>query len=152
MSENSEPDGYRIQRTQVARYFFWKHVLLILLTGIWFFGAGIVVAIIYAFAIGTWLPRKQATALRYWLDDSTLRIDQGVFFLKRKAIPLDRITDVALAQDPLLRRFGLWTLNIQTAGSGGRPIPEGVLVGLESPEQVRDELLKSRDVACRNAA
>lgn len=152
MPMKPEPDGYRIQRTEVARCFFWTHILLILLIGIWFFGAGIVVAIIYAFTIGTWLPQKQAAALRYWLDGSTLRVDQGVYFLKRKAIPLDRVTDVMLAQGPLLRHFGLWVLNIQTAGAGGQAVAEAVLVGLETPEQIRDELLKARDAARKNTA
>jgi membrane protein YdbS with pleckstrin-like domain len=147
-----EPDGYRIQRDEVARYLFWAPILIILLIGIWFFGAGIVVAIIYSFTIGKWLPQKQAAALQYWLDGSTLRVDQGVYFLKRKAIPLDRVTDVILAQGPLLRHFGLWTLNIQTAGAGGQAVAEAVLLGLESPEEIRDELLKARDAARKNTA
>ena len=142
-----ESDGYEIQRDKVARYYFWLPIIFIVLIGLWFFGAGIVVAIIYAYTIGKWLPQKQADALRYWLDGSTLRVDQGVYFLKRKAIPLDRVTNVTLAQDPLLRYFDLWKLNIQTARAGGQSIAEAVLIGLENAEVIRDDLLKARDAA-----
>jgi hypothetical protein len=48
------------------------------LIGIWFFGIGLVVAVIYAFTLGRWLTGKQSEALRYWLDGTTLRLDQGV--------------------------------------------------------------------------
>ena len=147
----SEPDCFPIQREEVARYFFWWHILVILLPTILWFGAGILFAIIYAFTVGKWLPKKESAALRYWLDGSTLRVDQGLYFLRRKAIPLDRISDINLAQGPLLRHFGLWMLKIQTAGAGGRSSPEAILVGLENPEQVRDELLEARNLARSNA-
>ena len=50
-----------------------------------------------------WLCPQQANNLRYRLEDTTLRVDGSVFFLFRKSIPLERITDVALVQGPLLR-------------------------------------------------
>jgi putative membrane protein len=146
-----DPTGYAVQRDHVARYFYWTHILAILLMGIWFFGIGLVVAVLYAVTLGTWLPQRQATALRYWLDGSTLRADSGVYFLKRKAIPLDRVTDVVLSQGPLLRWCGLWSLQIQTAGMGGQSVAEVTLYGLERPEEVRDELLRARDQAARRA-
>lgn len=144
-----EQGGYAIERERVARYFRWSHILFLLLVGIWFFGAGLVAAVIYCFTWGTWLPRKQADSLRYWLDGTTLRADSGVYFLKRKSIPLDRVTDVALVQGPLLRKFGLWTLQVQTAGMGGHSVAEATLYGLAKPEEVRDELVRMRDQAAR---
>ena len=109
------------------------------------YGAGIIFAIIYAFTIGTWLPKKQSEALRYWLEGSTLRVEQGVYYLKRKTIPLDRVTDIVLAQGPFKRYFGLWSLKIQTAGRGGKA--EAVLIGLENPEEIRNQILQARDAA-----
>lgn len=143
----SPPNIYPMQRGRVARYFYWQHVLFILLVGIWFFGLGLVVAIIYALTLGVWLPQKQAEALRYWLDGTTLRVDQGVYFLKRKAIPLDRVTDVVLVQGPLMRRCDIWALHIQTAGMGGQAVAEAILYGVNHPEEIRDELLRVRDDA-----
>jgi membrane protein YdbS with pleckstrin-like domain len=147
MSDSKTQLEFSLHRDQIADYFFWHTILLILLTSIWFFGLGILLAVGYAVTLGMWLPRQQAGALRYWLEGSTLRVDQGVYFLKRKAIPLDRITDVVLAQGPLLRHFGIWTLNIQTAGTGGQALPEAILYGLANPETIRDELLQARDQA-----
>ena len=89
------------------------------------------------------LPRKQADALRYRLEGSVLQVDEGVYFLRRRTIPLDRITDLMLFQGPFLRHFGLWELRIQTAGAGSPGIPEAILIGLYTPEQTRLELLRA---------
>ena len=141
-----EPQEYQIDRVAVAHYFLWIHLLALGIGGLVLFGIGILLAVIYALTLGRWLPKKQAWALRYWLDGSTVRIDEGVFFLKRKAIPLDRVTDVVLSQGPLMRRCGIWALQIQTAGTGHQ-LAEGVLCGVKDPEAVRDELLAARDAA-----
>ena len=142
---NAPANAYAVQRDRVARYIYWLHILLIILIGIWFFGLGLVVAIIYAFTFGVWLPQKQSQALQYWLDGATLRVDQGVFFLKRRAIPLDRVTDVMLVQGPLMRWCDIWALHIQTAGMSGQAGAEAILYGVDPPEEIRDELLKARD-------
>lgn len=142
--ETSEKQEFTIKREQVARYFYYSYTLMIIVVGIWIVGIGLILAILYALTLGLWLSKKQAQALKYWLDGSTLRADSGVFFLKRKAIPLDRITDVVLAQGPLMKWCGLWELRIQTAGTG-QAMPEVSLYGLTQPEQVRDLLIKERD-------
>jgi membrane protein YdbS with pleckstrin-like domain len=139
----------RIEPTE--RYFYWSHMLAIVLIGIWVVGLGLVVALIYALTWGKRLPQQQVAALRYWLDGTTLRVDQGVYFLKRKAIPLDRVTDVVLAQGPLMRHCGIWSLNIQTAGASAQAVAEAILYGIEDPERVRDELLRARDEAVLRA-
>jgi membrane protein YdbS with pleckstrin-like domain len=139
-------DEFPIQREEAARYFYWGQILLIVLAGIWFFGLGLLVAAIHAFTLGPWLSQEQGRVLRYWLEGSTLRVDQGVFFLKRKAIPLDRVTDIILVQGPLMRWCGIWGVNIQTAGAG-QAISEATLYGLVNAEEVRDLLLEARDRA-----
>ena len=146
MTTPSSGDVFDVQRASVERYFYVGQILLILLLGVWFFGLGIIVAIIHAVTLGPWLSKKQAEALRYWLDGSTLRVDQGVFFFKRKAIPLDRVTDVVLTQGPLMRWCGIWELQVQTAGTG-QAVPEAALYGLMDPEHMRDQLLSARDKA-----
>jgi putative membrane protein len=138
---------FEIDRGSVARYFYWSVILAILAIGVWFFGIGLGVAILYALTLGPWLSRAQAAAQRYWLEGFTLRIDSGVFFLKRKSIPLDRVTDVVLNQGPLLRHFNLWRLDIQTAGTGTQGTAEGYLYGIVNPESVRDRLIAARDQA-----
>ncbi len=137
---------YEIDRARVARYFLWNQVILVAIVGAMFFCVGIALALVYALVIGPWLTRRQAGALRYELDGATLRVDQGVFFLQRKAIPLDRVTDIVLAQGPLMRALGIWALQVQTAGAG-QVQAEAVLYGLVDPESVRDGLLRERDRA-----
>jgi uncharacterized membrane protein YdbT with pleckstrin-like domain len=92
-----------------------------------------------------WLAGKQAAALKYWIQDSTIRIDEGIFLRKRKSIPLDRITDIVLIQGPIMRFFGIWWLHLQTAGSNNQQGPEGVLQGVLDPEAVRDFIMEARD-------
>ncbi|MBN1807920.1 MAG: PH domain-containing protein [Planctomycetes bacterium] len=145
-SENLE---FSIDRDAVTNYLLWSHVIIILLVTVWFFGIGIVFAVLYYFTIGKWLPRKQADALRYWIEGNTLRIEEGVYFLNRKAVPLDRITDVVASQGPLLRRFGIWALKVQTAGRG-QGMPEGLLYGVSGPEDARDRILAAREAAMRS--
>jgi len=154
----SEKLNFKIDERKVARYFYCSCILIgiafgviscILITiafGIMTFGIGLVAAVIYAFIFSPWLSRRQAAALIYTLDGTTLRIDQGVYFLKRKAIPLDRVTDIVVTQGPFMRWCGLWRLDIQTAGSGQEQA-EGLLYGLCDPEAVRDQLLSARDRA-----
>ena len=93
------------------------------------------------FLFGLWLVRRQANSLRYRLEGSTLRADGGVFFLFRKSIPLERITDIALVQGPLLRYFNIWAMQIQTAGSAQC---EATLYGVRNPEEMRELILSRR--------
>ena len=142
--DRSTTNEFAIERKAVARYFYWAHILVIIVVGIWFVGLGLLLAVLYALTLGPWLSRKQAEALHYWIDGGALRVDQGVFFLKRKTIPLDRITDVMLAQGPLLKLFGIWELRVQTAGTG-QSVPEATLYGVSDPEAVRDVIVMTRD-------
>ena len=145
MNESGQ-NAFPVDQWQVARYFLYSQALSILFAGLCIFGVGIVLAPLYLFTLGPWLSQRQAEALRYRLDGRTLRVDQGVFFLKRKAIPLDRVTDVVLTQGPLMRWCGIWALQIQTAGTG-EARPEATLFGLVEPEAIHDFLLKARDEA-----
>ncbi len=142
--DTSPKQEFQVQREQIARYFYYINILMIIVVGIWFMGAGLVLAILYALTFGPWLSKKQAQALKYWLDGNTLRADSGVFFLKRKAVPLDRITDIVLAQGPLTKWCGIWELRVQTAGMGNT-MPEVTLYGLIQPEQIRDLLINERN-------
>jgi putative membrane protein len=132
---------FEIQRPQVEKYFYWSTTLKLGIIGILMWGVGVIVAFVYALTFGKWLSRKQAEVLDYRLYETNLFVHQGVFFIKRKTIPLDRVTDIVLTQGPLLRHFGLWRLDIQTAGSGQQKA-EAYLYGLNDPEQMKEIILK----------
>ena len=85
-------------------------------------------------------------ALEYWIDGSTLRINEGIVVRKSKSIPLDRVTDIELVHGPLMRMCGISSLRIQTAGSTQQS-PEGTIWGVRDPETIRDEIVTVRDRA-----
>jgi len=124
--------------TLLARLFSGDFFALILL-----FKFTIIFGIVLAggFVFGYWLCPQQVKNLRYRLEGNTLRADGGVFFLFRKSIPLERITDVALVQGPLLRYFNIWAMRIQTAGSAQC---EATLWGVREPEKIRELILAQR--------
>ncbi|HAU36663.1 MAG TPA: hypothetical protein DCX07_02965 [Phycisphaerales bacterium] len=137
-----------IQRREVESYLFWQAALMFLLIGLFTWGIGIAVGLVYMLTFGPYVARRRAEALDYRLDGTTVRIREGFLFIKHKSIPLDRVTDIVMDQGPLLRHFGLWTLKLQTAGVGqGRA--EGVLYGLTEPDRVREMLISARDQAAR---
>ncbi len=140
---------FEIQRSQVARYFYWSATLMLGFIGLCMMGVGVVVAILFALTFGRWLSRKQSEVLDYRLYETNLFVHQGVFFVKRKTIPLDRVTDIVLTQGPLLRYFGLWRLDIQTAGSGQQQA-EAYLYGLNDPETMKEMILNARDAIAIN--
>lgn len=133
---------FEIDRDGVERYFRTTQSLLWLLL-ISIFGLGLILALIHYYKFGRWLCPQQANNLRYRLEGNMLRVDSGVFFLSRKSIPLERIADITLAQGPLQRHFGIWTLWIQQAGFGRHG---AILFGVCEPEKVRDLILSH----CKN--
>lgn len=137
-----------LDREAVQSYFLAVQMLNFVLLGLFTFGIAFVGWWVYYFVFGKWLIERQSQEFNYRLEGRTLRIDWGVFFLKRKAIPLDRVTDFVLVQGPIMRMFHIWSLQVQTASTGTN-IPEATLIAIENPERIRDELLKRRDEAAR---
>jgi membrane protein YdbS with pleckstrin-like domain len=131
---------FEIDRENIARYFKWQQLAVNVLL-VPYFGLGIITGLIYYYKIAPWLPKMQAEAIKYRLDEKFLRVDTGVYFLRRNSILLERITDIDIFQDPLMRHFGLWKLRVKTS-SFRQP---AVLFGIDNPEQVRDEIFAARD-------
>ncbi|MGB1249699.1 MAG: PH domain-containing protein [Candidatus Promineifilaceae bacterium] len=91
-----------------------------------------------------WYAEQYANGLRYELDGETLRVHQGVFNLERKAIPLDRVTDIMMTQGIVMRWLGIWRVDVQTAGMGGMMGAEGTMHAIAEPKHIRDTLLAAR--------
>ena len=149
MADQKPQHEFEINREAVYRYTLVFTSLLIIFCGIWVFGLGLVLGLLWYLTLGRWVHRRQVNALRYWLDGSTLRINKGFIFFQRKSIPLDRVTDVVLAQGPLARHFGVWVMKVQTAGAGQQQMPEGLLAGVVDAEKARDFLIAKRDEAAQ---
>ncbi|MBN1394702.1 MAG: PH domain-containing protein [Pirellulales bacterium] len=131
-----QTESFPIQRERLVRYC----EVLCFVAGLYFIG-WVLLRIGFAKAIREW-----AKSLEYRLEGDYLsvyscsRLWDFVLRSQEQRIPLMKITDVKLVQGPILNRLNLWSLYIQTA-STGTGVPEAVLWGLESPREVRDEIL-----------
>ena len=86
------------------------------------------------------------------LTPISLELTRGVYFRSDSTIPLDRITDVRLHDDPLMRFSGIQGLKVETAGQSGTTGAEGNLIGVVDAPAFRDAILRqTRDPAGERA-
>lgn len=78
------------------------------------------------------------------LFERKLVVKKGILFKVEKSIPLEKITDVGLTQGPVMRMFGLYRLDFETAGQSG----PGALVsklGIINAIEFREAILTQKD-------
>ncbi len=93
-----------------------------------------------------WFVPAYYRSLSARLTERSLEIQRGVFTKSEATIPLDRITDLRLHHGPIMRRYGIRGLRVETAGSGGpNANAEGNLYGIVDTEAFRDAVLNQRD-------
>ena len=80
------------------------------------------------------------------LTPTSLELTRGVYFRSDSTIPLDRITDVRLHDDPLMRLSGIQGLKVETAGHSGATGAEGNLIGVVDAPAFRDAILRQREI------
>lgn len=73
-----------------------------------------------------------------------LVVKRGIVFKVEKSIPLEKITDVGMTQGPLMRLFGIYRLDFETAGQSG-PGALVSMLGIVNPSEFRDKILKQKD-------
>lgn len=96
--------------------------------------------------LGWGLHRRQYENLRCELTARSLNVRRGVLLKVQQSIPLDKITDLALYEGPLLRHLGLCSLRIETAGGGqATTTGQAMLPGVVGAEVFRDRVLAQRD-------
>jgi putative membrane protein len=90
--------------------------------------------------------QKRFEALQCRLTERSLHIKRGVIFRSEKNIPLDKIQDIGMTEGPLLRRLGLASLAVETAGqSSPQGAADAALVGVVDAPAFRDAILEQRD-------
>ena len=79
---------------------------------------------------------------RFALTDDTLDVASGVLSRRSREIPLRRVQNVDVGQNPLQRAMGIAAVRIETAGGGDT---EAVLeyLGREAAERLRDDLRRA---------
>lgn len=98
-----------------------------------------------------WWFGKRYERLRCALTKRFLKIERGFLFFEQKTIPLEKITDLAVYQNPIMKWMGLKGMRVETAGraGGGKGGSLVDLVGVPDPETFRDEVLRTRDALGR---
>lgn len=96
----------------IATYFSWWNWVswvlfvlaeLILLSAIWSVGLR---------------PVFLVRHFRYGIDEDFLQLKTGAFYESHELVPMAKIQAVSMNQGPILRKFGLYSLAIETMGSG----------------------------------
>lgn len=81
---------------------------------------------------------------RYWVDEEGVNFQGGIFYRRKKFVPYYKITNVDVAQTFVDIIFGIYRVNIQTAGIGLRR-PEISFLGLGKDEAEEVEgIIKER--------
>ena len=121
-----------------------KQYWLVLGLIICFFGVVTILALPLIIPIVLFACNKYLKALSVELFERKLSVKKGVFVKVEKSVPLEKITDISMVQGPLMRAFGLYRLNFETAGQSG----DGALVtviGIIDAEQFRERVLQQKD-------
>lgn len=108
--------------------------------------AGAALAVDYALAevVVPWLLRRTLESQRCRITATQIVSESGWLNHMTQTIPLDRIQDLTVKQGFLQQHFGIWTLEVQTAGSPS-PFPELVLRAPKNAPGVRDAIMIRRD-------
>lgn len=99
----------------------------------------------FVYLITLWHQKKFYDRLEVILTRRDLVVRMGIWNRQEKSIPLEKITDVALLEGPIMRAFGVKGLRIETAGQVSGAMGLVNLVGIEDPDGFRDRILEQRD-------
>ncbi len=109
-----------------------------------------VVSVVGILALPFWLLLGRFFTERYLqhmscvLTDRSLKVSRGIFVRQEKTVPLDKITDLAVIEGPIMRYLDLQALTVETAGGSA----QGALirlVGIVEAREFRDKVLRQRD-------
>ena len=96
--------------------------------------------------IAWWYYRRFFATLEVVLTSRELQVSRGVLNRQQKSIPLEKITDLAVIEGPIMRWMGIKGLQVETAGQSSGPGGALVrLIGIEDTDGFRDDALDQRD-------
>ncbi|WP_223703080.1 PH domain-containing protein [Sutcliffiella deserti] len=104
--------------------------------GFLYFGAILVLLTAYiGYGVAVWYR------FYYWIEDSELRIESGVFIKNRRFIPRERIQTIDTSEGIIQRIFGLVKVQVETAGGGAEAEAVLTAVTKEEAQNLRGALL-----------
>ena len=99
----------------------------------------------FAVPMAWWYFRRFYASLEVVLTSRELQVARGVFIRREQSIPLEKVTDLALVQGPVMRRMEIKGLRVETAGQTGGGGALVQLVGIVDADGFRDLALDQRD-------
>ncbi|MCL1088110.1 PH domain-containing protein [Shewanella profunda] len=96
------------------------------------------------FPIGLWGTRRYINNMSAQLTHNKLIVRRGILTRTENTVPLDKITDMALIQGPIMRLFGLHKLTVETAGQSGAGALIS-LVGIIDAPRFRTRVLEQKE-------
>lgn len=126
----------------IIRSYIFVYVAFILFVTI----IGIPLLIIWMCGLGQWYSKHYYEKLECELRERTLRFKKGIIFTVEKTIPLENIQDMTFIEGPLLRKFNLSILKLETAGRSEHQSSQMELIGIEDAHLFRDKVLEQRKV------
>ncbi|TSB46971.1 PH domain-containing protein [Alkalicoccobacillus porphyridii] len=109
----------------------------------WILYVLVAVFILYILAFIIIWPPIQWRRFRYQVHEQEIDIQQGVLIVRRTLVPMTRIQHVETEQGPILRRYKMASVEIQTAATTHR-IP---VLPIEEADQLRDQIARLAAVA-----
>ncbi len=145
MSTESSVTGETVLEAQFDRgivpYLRWTGSGLLIITVV-----GILL-IPFWLLVSLWYGPESLRRMSARLTTGALEIRKGVFFRSESTIPLNRITDLRMHDGPLMRRYKLRGMKVETAGQSGATGSEGSLLGVIDAAEFRDAVLRQRQKA-----
>lgn len=105
---------------------------------------GIPLAIILGLLL-RWYYTAYYRRLRVILTSRDLKVHRGILNREEKTIPLEKITDLAVFQGPIMRYFGIKGIRVETAGQTSGMGALVTVIGIEDTDDFRDMVLNQRD-------
>jgi putative membrane protein len=102
--------------------------------------------LIISIPIFYFVSSKMIAAMSAIITERKLVVKRGIFNKEEKSIPLEKITDVAMTQGPLMRIFNLYRLSFETAGQSAQGALVS-LIGIEDAINFRETILSQKDKA-----
>ncbi len=84
-------------------------------------------------------------SLRIILTTRELIVHRGIWIREEKTIPLEQVTDLAIGDGPIMRKFGLKSMRVETAGQTGGMEGLVKVIGIVDCPDFRDRALLQRD-------
>jgi len=95
--------------------------------------------------IGLMVTDRHLKRMECVLTDKALKVKKGILIRVEKTIPLEKITDLAMVQGPVMRHFGIYKLTVETAGQSA-PGALVALTGIVDAKSFREAVLTQRDL------